>query len=91
MNDNDICYCMDVLHKTTVYPLNQHLIDDYETIDVLVCKLIDEAEGLFRKLQTGSNSWSSAYKKSSLLLEYLLIRRKCFNSEHKNIGQIIIL
>ena len=51
-NDNDIFYRMDLHHKATVYPLIQHLIDDYETIDVLVCKLMDEAEEKFRNLHT---------------------------------------
>ena len=44
MKDNDLFYHMDVLHKATFYPLPQHLIDDYEAIDVLVCKLVDKAE-----------------------------------------------
>ena len=43
MEDNDLFYLMDVLHKVTSL-LPQHLIDDYEAIDVLVCKHIDEAE-----------------------------------------------
>ena len=34
--DNDFFNRMDVLHKSTVYPLPQHLKDDYEAIDILV-------------------------------------------------------
>ena len=44
MQDYNFFYRMDVLHKTAVYPLHQHLIDEYEDIDVLPCKLMDETE-----------------------------------------------
>ena len=82
---------MDVLHKATVYPLPQHIIDDYEAIDLLVCKLMDEAEKQCRKLHAGSIPWSPVYKKSCLLLEYWLMRRSYFNHEHRNTRQLIIL
>ena len=44
---------MDVLHKAAVYPLPQHIISEYDAIDVLVYKLMDEAEEKCRTLQTG--------------------------------------
>ena len=82
---------MDVLHKATVYPLPQHLIADYEAIDILVCKLMDEAKVKYRKLHTGSIPWSPTYNKHCLLLEYWLMSHKYINYEYKNTRQLIVL
>ena len=90
MKDNHIFYCMDILRKATVYSLPRHLIDNYVAIDVLVCKLMDEAEEQCRKLHTGSIPWSPAYNKRYLLLEYWLMRRSYFNYEYRS-TQLIVL
>ena len=56
MKNDYLFYCMDVLHKATVYPLPRHLIENYEAIDVLICKLMDEAKGNLQKIIYWINS-----------------------------------
>ena len=75
MRDNDFFHRMDELHQDAIFPLSQRLIEEYEEIDMLVCRLMVEAEEQCRKLRTGTITWSPAYKHSCLLLEYWLKRR----------------
>jgi hypothetical protein len=62
MEDNDLFMKMDALHKNATSPLSQRMVDEYESMDVLICRLMDEAERQCRKLRTGSIPWSPAYK-----------------------------
>ena len=77
MRDNDLFHRMDELHRDAIFPLSQRLIEEYEEIDMLVCRLMVEAEEQCRKLRTGTIPWSPAYKHSCLLLEYWL-KQRCY-------------
>jgi hypothetical protein len=35
---------MDELHRDAIFPLSQRLIEEYEEMDMLVCRLMVEAE-----------------------------------------------
>ena len=91
MQDNDLFMKMDALHMSATSPLSQRMIDEYESIDVLVCRLMDEAERQCRKLRTGSIPWSPAYKKACLSLEYWYKRRSYMNRENTNVRELIVL
>ena len=54
MKDQDLFHRINELHTSTTLPLSQRLIEDYEEIDVLVGKLVHEAENQCRKLHTGT-------------------------------------
>ena len=70
MQDHDLFNRMNELHTASRYPLPQYLIDNYEEIDCLVGRLMDEAEQQCRKLRTGTIPWSPAYKRACQALEY---------------------
>ena len=91
MQDNDLFMKMDALHKNATSPLSQRMIDEYESMDVLICRLMDEAERQCRKLRTGSIPWSPAYKNACLLLEYWYKRRSYANRENANVRELIVL
>ena len=91
MKDNDLFERMNDVHKHATFPLSQRLIDEYEAIDILVCRLMDEAEQQCRKIRTGSIPWSPAYKHACLLLDYWYNRRKYANREHSNVRELIVL
>ena len=91
MRDNDLFNKMDELHQQAVHPLTPRLIQEYEELDVKVCKMMQDAEAQCRKLKTGTIPWSPAYQHASLLLEYWLKRRSYFLKEHTNVRELIVL
>ena len=91
MQDNDLFMKMDALHRNATTPLSQRMIDEYESLDFLVCRLMDESERQCRKLRTGSIPWSPAYKQACLLLEYWYKRRSYVKREHTNVRELIVL
>ena len=48
---------MDRLHKRITYLLPQALAEEYEYIDSVIKKLMEEAEKKCRKLRTGDIPW----------------------------------
>ena len=91
MTDNDLFKRMDDLHQQSTTHFTTRLSEEYEVLDALVCRLMDEAESRCRKLHTGAVPWSPAYKASCLLLEYWLKRRTYANHEHTNVRELIVL
>ena len=91
MTDNDLFQRMNELHNKSTLHFSQQLIDEYEAIDHLVCKLMDEAEHQCRKIHTGSIKWSPAYKESCMLLEYWIKRRAYITNKHTNARELIVL
>ena len=71
--------------------LPQRLIEEYEAIDLLVGRLIYQAEEQCRKLHIGTITWSPAYQRSSLALEYWLKRKSYYYKELRNVRQMIVL
>ena len=82
---------MDKLHKRSVYPLPQYLFEEYENLDVLICKLMDAAERQCRKLHTGRIPWYPTYKECCQTLEYWLNRKSHYKKENRNVRQLIVL
>ena len=66
---HDLFQRMEDIHKDTIYTLIERIIDRYEEIDVIVGKLIDDAEDQCRHLYTGPIPWPTAYKKACMKLE----------------------
>ena len=91
MSDNDLFHKMNKLHQQSSSHFTQKLIDEYESLDDLVCRLMDTAEKQCRKIHTGAIKWSPAYKESCMLLEYWLKRRSYVNKEHFNVRELIVL
>ena len=82
---------MDEIHRVATFPSCPRIIEEYEEIDRIVCKLMDEAEAQCRKLHTGTIPWSPAYKYSCLLLEYWLKRRGYSKQVNTNVRELIVL
>ena len=82
---------MDKIHKRSVYPLPQYLAEENESLDGLICKLMDSAERQCQKLHTGRIPWSPAYKKCCQTLEYWLNRRSHYKKEQRNVRQLIVI
>ena len=91
MTDNDLFQKMNDLHQQSTLHFSKQLIDEFEEIDELVCRLMDEAEKQCRKIHAGAIPWSPAYKDSCLLLEYWLKRRSYYKNEHSNVRELIVL
>ena len=91
MKDHDLFQRMDDIHRDACYPFSERLMDRYEEIDVIVGRLMDEAENQCRKIHTGSIPWSPAYKRACLELEYWLKRRSHFKKKHHNVRQLLVL
>ena len=91
MKDHDLFRQMDEIHKDARCPLTPRIIDRYEEIDLIVGRLMDEAEKQCRTIHTGSIPWSPAYKHACLNLEYWLKRRSHFKKKHRNVRQLIVL
>jgi len=91
MEEHDLFHRMDQLHRESTYPLSPRLVEEYEVIDVLVCKLMDEAEDNCRILHTGTIPWSPAYKHACSTLEYWLKRRSYVNKDYRNVRYLIVL
>ena len=71
MKEHNLFECMDLLHaRKTVYPLPQHLIEEYEAIDILVNRLMEEAEQNCRKIRAGDMPWSPAFQKARRTVKY---------------------
>ena len=71
MTDNDLFLRMEELHKNATSPISQRHIEEFESIDALVCRLMNETERQCREIRTGSIPWSPAYNQACLLLEYV--------------------
>ena len=91
MKNNDLFQRMDSLHNKSTILFSQPLKEEYESIDLLVCRLMDEAERQCRKIHAGAIPWSPAYKEAGLLLEYWLKRRKYAMHEHTNVRELIVI
>lgn len=91
MKDNDLFQRMNDLHKYATIYFSDQLKEDFEEIDNLVCRLMDEAEKNCRKIKAGAIAWSPAYKQKCLLLEYWLKRKSYSQQDHYNIRQLIVL
>ena len=61
MEEHDLFYRMEIIHRATVYPLPQWLQVEYEEVDKIVCNLMEKAEEQCRKLRTGTIPWSPTY------------------------------
>ena len=82
---------MDRVHKFTSFPLPQAVIDEYEELDVLLSKLMQDAEKQCRKLHINSVPWSPAYKRACMLLDYWIQRRIYKKGLHQNVRQLKVL
>ena len=82
---------MDAVHQYNFSPLPQFVIDEYEALDVLISRFMNEAEEQCRKLHMNSVPWSPAYKKACLLLDYWIQRRIHFKGLHHNVRQLLVL
>ena len=91
MIDNDLFHRMDDLHHKSKSNFSQQSMEEYESIDELVCNLMDEAERNCRKIHAGAITWSPAYKEAGLLLEYWLKRRSYELHKHTNVRELINL
>ena len=91
MKDHNLFQRMDLLHSKTVYPLPQHLIEEYERIDELVNRLMEEAEEQCRKIRAGAIPWSPAFQKARRTVEYWERRRKHMKGEIGNTRYLIRL
>ena len=91
MKEHNLFERMDLLHSQTVYPLPQHLIDEYEAIDVLVNRLMEEAEQNCRKIRAGNIPWSPALQKARRTVEYWVRRKKHMKGEIDNTRYLIRL
>lgn len=91
MRDNDLFNRMDDLHSKVTTSLSPRMIEEYEEMDVLVCKLMAEAEKQCCKLRTGTIPWSPAYRISCLQLEYWLKRRSYFKKENTNVRELLVI
>ena len=89
--EHDLFNRMNMLHSYQTYPLPQHVIDEYEEIDVLLSKLMHDAEQQCRKLHMNSTPWSPEYKKACLILDYWLQRRTYHYGIHSNVRQPLVL
>ena len=79
MIDNDLFRRMNEIHRDAISieensNLSSRIIDRYEVIDMLVGKLMYEAEDQCHTLHTWTISWYPAYTCSCLALEYWLKR-----------------
>ena len=61
--DQDLFHKMSLLHSQKVYPLSEHLITEYETMDTEGRKITEEVKDNGRIMHTGKISRSLAYKK----------------------------
>ena len=68
IKDNDLFHRINKLHQITGYPLTKRLVEEYESIDMLVYKLMDESDYQWRKLHTGITPWLPAYKNRCFVL-----------------------
>ena len=84
MQDHDLFQRMEDIHKVTIYLLTERIIDRYEEI-VNVVKLMDETKYQCRHLHTGLITWSLAYKKVCIELEYWLNRTSYLKNKHHSI------
>ena len=91
MLDNDLFHKMNDLHHKSKSNFSQHQMEEYESIDQLVCNLMDKAELNCRKIHAGAIAWSPAYKEACLLLEYWLKRRSYEQHKHTNARELITL
>ena len=91
MIDNNMFSRMDYSYCNATTPLSPQMIEAYEEMDVLVCKLMAEAELQCQKLRTGTIPWSPAYRISCLLLEYWLKRRSYFKMENTNVRELFVI
>ena len=91
MINNDLFKRMDDLHQQSTIHFSPRLIEEYEVLDTLVCRLMDEAESQCRKIHAGAIPWSPAYKDACLRLEYWLKRRTYAKKEHTNVRELIVL
>ena len=82
---------MDAVHQYNFSPLPQFVIDEYEALDVLISRFMNEAEEQCRKLHMNSVPWSPAYKRACLLLDYWIQRRIHFKGLHLNVRQLLVL
>ena len=44
IHSHDLFYRMNKVHRSATFPLSQNLIEEYESIDKLLCNLIDAIE-----------------------------------------------
>ena len=91
MQFHDLFQRMEDLHRQTVYPLPQHLIEQYEEIYCIVDGLMAAAEKQCRKLRTGTIPWSPIYKNSCQQVLYWLMRKSYFLKKHRNVRKLIVL
>ena len=82
---------MNRVHQFKSFPLPQCVIDEYEAIDVLLSKIMQQAEKQCRKLHTNATPWSPAYKRACILLDYWLQRRIYHKGMHHNVRQLLVL
>lgn len=89
-HEHDLFNRMNKLHTST-YQLSPYFYLEYEKIDDIACDLMEKAESKCRKLCTEEISWSPAYKKVGLLLQYWYLCRAHINGRNSNIRQQTVL
>lgn len=82
---------MDLLHRQTSHPLQQHQIEEFEQPDEELCSYMETDELSCRKIHMRSVPWSPTYKNVSLEIEYCRMRRSYHLGLHINVRQLIIL
>ena len=90
-NNSQLYERMDLLHRQTSHPLQQHQIEEFEEMDAELCCMMEKAEQTCRKFHMGNISWSPTYKNVSLEIEYWRMRRSYVLGLHRNVRQLIVL
>ena len=82
---------MDLLHRQTSHPLQQHQIEELKELDEELCSYMETAELSCRKIHMGSVPWSPTYKNVSLEIEHWRISHSYHLGLHRNVRQLVIL
>ena len=82
---------MDTLHHNATDSLTKFQQQEYEQLDMELCKMIETVDQKCRKLCVGSVAWPPTYKRVNLVLEYWRMRKAYHLGLHKNIRQLIVL
>ena len=65
MHQHDLFHRMDSLHQQTKIQWTTNMAIEFDKIDKIISRLMDDAENKCRKLRTGTVSWSPTYKSIS--------------------------
>ena len=82
---------MEYIHSNMNCPLSEVLRAEFEEIDSILCRLMDEAEEQCRRLHMGAHPWSPTYTQANLRIEYWLNRMDYYFGINTNVRQLITL